>query len=129
VRQYFSLLVAWNAPDQLSVNDAAALRRLVDSGLIYFCAWGKNCERVHDAVDRFDIDRPTKVDHIIMTTWHSRKSLAEAMWFFRYCVCPADPLQSVAFDRFAVSIGRSGWHKSMAQYFGRKRATSKATRD
>ena len=122
VRRYFSLLLAFDAPAQLSNDETDALRKLVDRGLIHFSSWGENCERVHDAVDRLDVDRVSKVEHIIMTTWHSRESLEEAMFFFRYCVCPAEPLQSISYDRFAVSIDRPEWHHSMAQYFSRKKA-------
>jgi len=67
-RQYFSLLLAWDGPEHLNDGQSDAIKKLVDSGLIYFCAWGKNCESVHDAVDRCDIVRLQKVDHIIMTT-------------------------------------------------------------
>jgi len=119
-RQYFSLLLAWDGPEHLNDGQSDAIKKLVDSGLIYFCAWGKNCESVHDAVDRCDIVRLQKVNHIIMTTWHNDETLEEAMFFFRYCVCPAEPLQNISYDRFAVSVGCPGWYQSMVHYFSRK---------
>ena len=122
VRQHFSLLLAWDAPEKLIGGELDALKILLYDGLIYFCAWGKNCERVHDTVDHCDIDRPQKVDHIIVTTWHEQETLKQAMFYFRHCVIPDRPLQNTRYDRFAVSIGRPDWHNDMVRYFSRRRA-------
>jgi hypothetical protein len=123
-RQYFSLLLAWHGPEHLNAGQSVAIKELVDCGLIYFCAWGENCESVHDAVDHCDIHRLQKVDHIIMTTWHKDETLEEAMFFFQDCVCPAEPLQDMPYDRFAVSVGRPDWYQRMAQYFSPKSSRS-----
>ena len=123
-RQYFSLLLAWDGPEHLNADEVDAITQLVDRGLIYFCAWGENCESVHDAVDHCDINRLQKVDHIIMTTWHKDETLEEAMSFFEDCVCPAEPLQDMPYDRFAVSVARPDWYQRMARYFSPKSSRS-----
>jgi len=62
---------------------------LVRSGCLYCCAWGVACEAWHDGVDHANIQRfeggNIPDDSFIMTTWHERETLAEAMWFAAVC--------------------------------------------
>lgn len=58
---------------------------IVQSGCLYFVAWGVECEAWHDAVDwtvleTFDFgDIPD--DEFVMTTWHDKEPLVETLWF------------------------------------------------
>ena len=111
-RPHFLLLLAWDAPDIEEEKLISLFRPLVDRGLVYFCAWGANCEAVHDAVDHADIERlhkPDDFDHIIMTTWHARESLAKALWFFKACALPLQAYDPADCDRFAVAVGNPDW--------------------
>ena len=62
---------------------------LVQSGCLYAVAWGVDCEEWHDSVDaanlrEFDYgDIPD--DRFVMTTWHSKEPLSEALWFAGQC--------------------------------------------
>ncbi|TKB92852.1 MAG: hypothetical protein E8D41_08780 [Nitrospira sp.] len=55
----------------------------LDQGAVYVCAWGPDCERVHDIIDEVLVDRdPGETDEdVIMTTWHDDETLEEALWF------------------------------------------------
>ncbi|MGB7845965.1 MAG: hypothetical protein WBL63_10145 [Candidatus Acidiferrum sp.] len=52
---YFGLLVAMDARgiDPKRIGEAAA--KLLEKGLVYLCAWGADCERVHDIFDDEDL--------------------------------------------------------------------------
>jgi hypothetical protein len=110
--KYFTLLLAWDAPN-LPLNEIVDLvRPLVSHGLVYFCAWGDNCELAHDAVDRADIERMRIEDHedyVIMTTWHHEEALEEVFWFFDTLAIPTEDQFSSDLERFAVAIGKPGW--------------------
>lgn len=67
---------------------------LVDNGCLYFMAWGIDCQAWHDSVDwavleDFDFgDIPD--DRFVMTTWHDKEPLAEALWFAGNCATHPD---------------------------------------
>jgi len=117
--QYFLLMLAWDALDKTPRQLMSFFRPLVDRGLVYFCAWGNNSEAVHDAVDQCDIQKHQEAgaailsDSIVMTTWHARDSLREALWFFKLCAIPNESIVPADCDRFAVAVGNSEWAAEM----------------
>ncbi|HEX7821826.1 MAG TPA: hypothetical protein VF463_14550 [Sphingobium sp.] len=86
-RPYRAVLIAEQAVSEGWRNDVASW--LVETGCLYFIAWGVACEAWHDAVDWanlnvFDFgDIPD--DRFIMTTWHDKEPLSEALWFAGNC--------------------------------------------
>ena len=80
-------------------------RRLIRAGCVYFCAWGTDCERVHDVFD----DECLDVYPVIMTTWHSEDSLDAALWFFVHTAFPDDGYWDATGSGLAISIGRPDW--------------------
>ncbi len=44
-----------------------------------------------------------------MTTWHSKESLSEAVWFFANCVEPDDGFDWEGTDWVAVSVMNETW--------------------
>ena len=49
-------------------------------GMVYFCAWGPDCERVHDVVDEVVVTGEYEPDDkCIMTTWHAKETLEEVV--------------------------------------------------
>jgi hypothetical protein len=116
--EYFTLLLAWDAPTVHESQLQEWMRPLVDRGLVYFCAWGERCEAVHDAVDRCDIGKDgAKSDFVIMTTWHNTDSLEKACWFFKELALPNETSGIAKFDRFAVAVGNRQWAERMKRYF------------
>jgi hypothetical protein len=112
---HFLLFLAWDALQMPQENLIKLFRPLVDRGLVYFCAWGNNCEAVHDAIDACDYEeraetgRAESDDSVLMTTWHARDSLAQALWFFKVCAMPARSYDPAECARFAVAIGNPAW--------------------
>ena len=100
--------IAFLAADSTGI-DASALsefsRRLLQAGCTYFCVWGADCERVHDIFDGECVD----VEPVNMTTWHSKDSLDDALWFFVYSAFPDDGYGDTSRSGLAISIGRPDW--------------------
>jgi hypothetical protein len=86
-----------------------------------FVRRSNNCEFVHDAVDQCDYQKrreagkEVSADSIVMTTWHARESLQEALWFFKICAMPAESSDPADCDRFAVAVGNQDWVTEMKQ--------------
>jgi len=100
--------IAFLAADSTGI-DASVLsefsHRLLRAGCIYFCVWGADCERVHDIFDGDCLD----VKPLIMTTWHSKESLDDALWFFVYSAFPDDGYWDTSRSGLAISIGSPDW--------------------
>ena len=91
----------------------AALR----GGMVYFCVWGRGCEKFHDVVDEviandFAGERrfagPTAKD-TVMTTWHDNETLEEALDFFSTLALPTEGLRPNSSYRVAISVGNPAW--------------------
>jgi hypothetical protein len=113
----FRLFVAANvsniSTDAVADFALAALTR----GMIYFCSWGEGCERFHDIVDEVIVEDdvserrfagPTTND-VVMTTWHERDSLEEALDFFATCAVPTDGLAPNSGFRLVICVGNPDW--------------------
>ena len=91
-RPYRAVLIADEPVSQVWQNEVATW--LVQSGCLYFIAWGVDCEDWHDTVDwtvleAFNFgDIPD--DRFIMTTWHDKAPLSEALWFAGNCASHPD---------------------------------------
>lgn len=89
---YSTLLIA---ADYSLISDSDFIDlayHLIDSGVVYFCAWGTECERAHDLFDQAFVQREleSKIDYHIMTTWHHDEPLEEAIWFILFCAMVED---------------------------------------
>ncbi len=106
--------VAFVAADARGV-DAADLRKfskkLFHAGSVFFCAWGPNCERVHDTFD----EECYEVEPVIMTTWHSNNSLDEALWFLVNDARPDDGYADTTGSVLAISIGSPAWDEQICR--------------
>ena len=103
------------AVDATSINNEElrkTAKLLLKHGIAYFCVWGSDCERVHD---QFDIERmPSEPrGRVVMTTWHAKESLSEALWFFANCVEPDDGFEADCTDWAALSVGNDSWEQEI----------------
>jgi hypothetical protein len=89
----------------LSVDEISRIaEKFLDAGLRYLCAWGPDCERVHDIFDEVyvgDGTEPYKFE--LMTTWHVEDSLGEALRFFLNSAHVGDDRASGS--AYAIRIG------------------------
>jgi len=94
----------------------AALSR----GMVYMCAWGRNCERFHDIVDEVvDEDEvgeskfvgPTAND-VVMTTWHENETLEQALDFFTKSALPTDGFLADSNFRLVICVDNPDWSQT-----------------
>ena len=87
------------------------------SGMVYFSAWGRGCERFHDIVDDILVEDdlgekrfngPTEKD-TVMTTWHDHDSLEDALDFFAICAVPSDGFAADSNFRLVMCWGDPQW--------------------
>jgi len=80
--QHFLCFVVWDAPSDVEPVRSLA-RTLLDAGAVFVSAFGRDCERVHDAIDEVMVttERERGDDDVIMPTWHDYESLEEPLWF------------------------------------------------
>lgn len=60
----------------------------IDTRCAFFCAWGPDCERVHDIYDETCVIRQVDGANpppMTMTTWHANDTLAGAVWDALFC--------------------------------------------
>jgi hypothetical protein len=91
-RPFRAILIAEQGVEEAWRNDVATW--LVDSGCLYFIAWGESCETWHDSVDWAVLDKfdfgEIPDDQFVMTTWHENEPLSEALWFVGNCASHPD---------------------------------------
>jgi hypothetical protein len=114
----FACLCALDASSISTDELSAFCSHLTHLGCAYFCAWGPDCERVHDIMDEVVIGRdPPATGHgCLMTTWHAGELLAQASDFFLTCTIPDDEY-AVAGCPFglAVAVGSAEWATEIEQ--------------
>jgi hypothetical protein len=84
---------------------------LLQSGCVYFCAWGPDCERIHDIFDEMCLF----TEPVIMTTWHEKDSLDEALWFFLTTTWPDDAYFENCKSSLAIVVGNSDLETQVRQ--------------
>lgn len=119
-KRLFVLLAcdATNIPDQMILRFS---NKLIGQGMVVFCSWGPECERVHDLVDRADhtLLKKKKKRGIVMTTWHEKESLTEALWYFQNCAFP-EKGEVFGGSLLAISVGNDKWMQKIRDKLGKK---------
>jgi len=109
------LLLAMDASkiDSKTIGDAAD--RILAKGLVYLCAWGSDCERVHDAFDESarDINEGLTGDDVIMTASHEDEPLREAVWYFVHGAFPTESFRRQCTDWIIAPVGNHEWEKQI----------------
>jgi hypothetical protein len=113
----FRLFVAADVTE-LSADALADFGRAARrNGMVYFCAWGHDCEKFHDIVDEviandYAAERkfagPTAKD-AVMTTWHDNETLEEALDYFSTLARPTEGLVPNSSYRVAICVGNPAW--------------------
>ena len=83
----FVCLLAWDAEDASPDTIEILARRLLAAGCVYICCWGSGCSTVHDVFDLVSIERSAEAP-VVMSTWHEREPLGDAIWFALFAADP-----------------------------------------
>jgi hypothetical protein len=102
----------------MSINEISNIANwALDQGSVYLCAWGPDCERVHDIIDEVIANRnlgETDED-VIMTTWHEDEALDEALWFAVNSAYPAGAYEGTCETLLAIAVGNQDWGRQIAK--------------
>lgn len=120
---HFTCLLVWDAA-LVSVEIVARVaEQLLEAGCVYMCAWGPDCERVHDIFDEVIVGDGSQVvddDAIVMTSWHAAESLEDALWFFLHCANPADRHAHSCRSGIAIVVGEDAtWRRTVREALSR----------
>lgn len=102
----------------MSINEISNIANwALDQGAVYLCAWGPDCERVHDIVDEVIVNRnPGETDEdVIMTTWHEDETLEEALWFAVNSAFAVGAYEQTCKTLVTVTIGNQDWGSQIAK--------------
>jgi hypothetical protein len=111
----FVLFVAADVGLITGIDDT--LRRLLDVGCEYLCAWGPQCEQLNDAMDHIVLmqELDGAAERTIMTTWHSNDSLDEAAQFALLWAVPDSAVARGCESVVLASVGNAEWGASLAR--------------
>jgi hypothetical protein len=115
----FVCLLAWDSRDVDVSRVSELATKLLNAGAVYVCAWGPDCQRVHDVIDKVHVGpNPSPiVDRVVMTTWHSGEPLTEAIWFVLRCTNPDEGYALGCASTLGITIGNLGWHEEIYSAF------------
>ena len=118
-KQQFTCLCVCDASSMGTDELATFCMRLIDLGFAYFCTWGPDCERVHDIMNQQVIgENPPATDiGCLMTTWHAKESLAEAVDYFLACTVPDEEYAPAGCAcGLAVVVGSMDWATNIERH-------------
>lgn len=100
----------------------------MESGCLYFIAWGVACEAWHDTLDWtvLEIFDFVKIpdDKFVMTTWHDKEPLSEALWFAGNAA--SHPHVELA-DTLIVHVAREPRRSAILDIYSRSQANTNET--
>ena len=114
--EQFTAFLALNAARYTDEDISALGERLRSAGLVYLCAWGPDCGRVHLLFDLVWVsEQQSGIQRsFLMTTDHEDEPLAEGLWY------ALDALGEDVNDlrRSAVVIGtdRDSWRREIRSW-------------
>ena len=122
-RRQFVCLCAMDARSVTNGDLRHFCSRLLRLGCAYLCAWGPDCERVHDIMDEIVIgdNPPDSYVGCVMTTWHADWSLRATLDFFLFNTYPdKDYAPGGCQTALAISIGSEEWATAIEKYLLKK---------
>lgn len=112
VSPHFLLFLALDATSIRDESLRRIARALIDRGMVYLCAWGGDCSRVHDMFDR-ERDPNEQEGRTVMTTWHDDEPIDEALWYFANNAHPDDEFEADCSDWVAISVRNEDWEREI----------------
>jgi len=122
----YSLKTLFVAADVTAVADdviAEFAHSALRSGMVYLCAWGPDCGRLHDLADQVIVqdDQGERLfagpsqQNTIMTTLHEGETLNQALEFFVMNSYPTDGFEAGSNYWLAISVGNPDWATTIKQ--------------
>lgn len=117
-------VIVWDAASESAETIGVLAARILDAGAVYVCAWGSDCERVHNAFDEAAVARGSgNTDAaVIMTTAHADEPLSEALWFALMTAFPDDTYDKSCQAVVAIVIGNDEYATAVRDAFRNPRA-------
>jgi hypothetical protein len=112
---HFVLFVAADARGVRDEPIAEFADRVISQGAVYLCAWGPDCERVHDVFDdvllqkSIDGEASFSRERIVMTTWHDEEPLDEALYYALFESIPAMDYFDSCHAVLSICVGQPEW--------------------
>jgi hypothetical protein len=80
-------------------------------GAVSVSILGEGCEKVHDIFDELIVDDEISgvLSNEVMTTWHSREPLSEAVFYLLFCSVTFERHKRECLKSIAISIGDKSW--------------------
>ncbi|MBZ5596979.1 MAG: hypothetical protein LAN83_01545 [Acidobacteriia bacterium] len=123
---YFGFFVLMDARGVADDSIKESAKKLLAKGLVCLCAWGPDCERVHDLFDAADdeIHPCSTYEDFVMTTWQSRDTLEEALWYFVRCGMISDKYEMKCKDWIIAPIENPEWEQEVRSKISKVNAIS-----
>ncbi len=105
--KHFTCLLALDATSASAGELARLASNLLSAGAVYVCAWGLDCERVHDVFDdAILVHEPSQATEChIMTTSHADRPIEEALCFLLRSAYPSDAYWDSCRAELVVVVG------------------------
>ncbi len=107
----FICMIVGDASEIPEEQISSLAAQLIQSGMVYLCAWGPDCSRVHDLTDLILVDQELESGNEIpvMTTWHIHESLDDALWFALNSACPAEEYETACSSLIILVVNNDAW--------------------
>jgi hypothetical protein len=112
--KHFILFIACDFSKYTVDELSSFAEKMLDEGAVTICTWGKDCEKMCDIFDEIIVDREIETKQeipLIMTTWHPKDSLDEALWFALNVISPIDEYKVTCKSTLIAAVGNEDWNK------------------
>jgi hypothetical protein len=107
---HFCLLLAANGQDVYANVISGLASSAINAGCAYLCAWGPECEFVHDVFDEAYLgDDGAPVRPTLMTSWHADQPLEEAIEFLSRVAIPNEQFRPSCCDVVVAVVANPEW--------------------
>jgi hypothetical protein len=125
----FGVLFVWDSSDTPDQGLVSIGKKLIGLGAAHFCTWGPDCERLHDAIDHADHNSDRPDGAVLMTTWHDKEPLKDALWFFLNTAFAHGAYDTECRASIAIVVNNPTWAQECAEALEDPRAFSENTVD